>query len=66
MNDTEDMMTLILDDGSVSDSVRYERVSEGVSLNRASDGDAESEMVMHGTRGGGLETSPGTRSDGLP
>lgn len=64
MNNTEDMMSLVRDDGSVADSVRYDDVDEGVSLNRATDAEAESEMVQHDSLGGGLETSPGTRSDG--
>ncbi len=65
LNNTGDLITLTDAAGGQRDAVSYRNAREGVSLNRAIDGDVASALVDHDTIEGALgAASPGVRADG--
>ncbi|MCP4809659.1 MAG: hypothetical protein GY913_28325 [Proteobacteria bacterium] len=63
LNNSGDVVTLYDDAFEVHDQVAWTRSSEGVSLNRATDATAGTELVDH-DEVSDADTSPGTRADG--
>lgn len=67
LNNTGDTLTLQDPLGRVADTATYTTTTEGVSLNRATDGDASAPLIDHNTLTGlpsPTSASPGTRASG--
>lgn len=65
LNNSDERLVLYRPDGSEMDAVTYTRSTEGVSLNRAIDGERKAVLIRHDEVEGAVgPTSPGLRSDG--
>jgi phosphatidylserine/phosphatidylglycerophosphate/cardiolipin synthase-like enzyme len=65
LNNTSEIVELRDPSGAIVDAVHYAAVTEGVSLNRAVDGQGGSELVDHDTLEGAVgPSSPGLRAGG--